>query len=206
MLNISEEAIQDKAIYVREKLGLSNVLAPNMYAVLEKLQTMIEKFSFRAALTSDMGGNEATMNEDTHTLTARECVLEDAKSGGTRARFTLAHELGHYFLGHKGERRRNANKALYAGANERIEEQEADLFASYFLVPNDLAWNALCSDEISQHFQVSGAAAEIALERIRKAKRKASGQRRQPPGVLIDFLKEAKRLGREIKSDISEFE
>ena len=79
MLNISEEAIQEKAIYVREKLGLSNVLAPNMYAVLEKLQTMIEKFSFRAALTSDMGGNEATMNEDTHTLTARECVLEDAR-------------------------------------------------------------------------------------------------------------------------------
>lgn len=198
----SEEAIEQKALYVREKLGLSNVLAPNMYCALEKLAARISRFSFEAALSSQMGGDEAVMNEETHTLTANECVLEDARADRPRARFTLAHEPGHYFLGHEGTRRRNGDKGVYAGPKERIEESEADLFASYFLVPTELAMDATSAEDIALKFQVSAKAADIAFERVQAARRRQSGERRRSPDSVIDFLQEAKRRGHPIRSDI----
>lgn len=206
MLNIPEDKIEEKAAYVREKLGLSNICAPDMCAVLDDLGRKTAQFSYQTALASEMGSDEAFMDEETHTLTVRETVLEAAMAGRAPARFTLAHELGHYFLGHKGTRRRNRNKSLYAGGAERIVENEADLFASYFLVPTELAWDAATSEEISQRFQVSSRAAEIAFERIRRAKRKMSGQLRQSPSVVVDFLKEAKRHGYEVRSNIPDLE
>jgi len=198
--------IEHKALEVREKLGFGKILAPDMHCVLEKLQQKIVKFNFRPALASEMGLDEAWMDDDSHTLTVRECVLENAKAGMGRARFTIAHELGHYFLGHKGRRRRNPNKEVYAGAQERIQEDEADQFASNFLVPTELALDCNGPEDISQRFQISIAAAEISFERVQRARRKATGERRRPPDSVIDFLKEAKRRGHPIRSDLSEFE
>jgi len=206
MARKSEETIQKAAGKPREKLGLSKVLTIDMYAVLEALPKIAPKFSFRPALAAEMGEDEAVMDDDTHTLTARECVLEDAKEGKPRARFTIAHELGHYLLGHEGRRRRNSNKEVYAGPRERIEEQEADLFASYLLVPNHLAQDVTCAEDISLCFRVSSMVAEIAFERVAKAKRRATGQKRRPVGVVVDFLKEAERHGYKVKSDISDYD
>ena len=132
MLNLSEELIRKSAAELRRRLGLGNVNAPCMYSVLEELQRITKAFKFKPALVAEMGTDEAFMDEETHTLSARESVLEDAKAGRVRARFTIAHELGHYFLGHKGRNRRNLDKSVYANARSRIEENEANLFASYF--------------------------------------------------------------------------
>ncbi|MEQ9248878.1 MAG: ImmA/IrrE family metallo-endopeptidase, partial [Nitratireductor sp.] len=171
---------------------------------LERMAQEAPKFQYRSALARDMGADEAWMDNDSHTLTAKEAVLDAAFGGNGRARFTLAHELGHYFLGHTGRRRRNPDKEVYAGAKERNQESEADLFASFFLVPTDLAMNAKNSEEISNRFQVSLKAAEIAFERIQAAKRRLSGEKRQSPGIVIDFLKEAKLRGLPIRSELPE--
>lgn len=205
-MNRSPETIENAAISVRRTLGIENICAPDMYYVLEKLQEKAKKFTFRPALTSEMGYDEAWMDDDAQMLTVRESVLQDARAGRVRARFTLAHEIGHYFLGHKGRRRRNPDKDVYGGAKERIEEGEANQFASYFLVPTELALNAANPEDISCRFRVSSGVAEIAFERIQRVKRKKSGERRRPPDSVIDFLKEAKRRGHPIRSDISEFE
>jgi Zn-dependent peptidase ImmA (M78 family) len=71
------------------------------------------------------------------------CNLDKAGGKDTpRARFTIAHELGHFFL---DEHRRVllSGKNLHHGslceyASKRIVEQEADLFASYLLMPTML--------------------------------------------------------------------
>ena len=48
--------------------------------------------------------------------------------------------------------------------------------------------------------------AEIAFERIQRTRRIASGEKRRPPSVVIDFLKEAQKAGYKVKSDISDFD
>lgn len=206
MANLSEEQVENAAEKLRRYLNLTNVAAPCMHSVLVKLQEKLSRFSFHAALASELGSAEAFMDEQAHKLTVRDSVLEEARAGRARARFTLAHELGHYFLGHEGARRRTANKALYGTSAERVAEREADIFASYFLVPTKLAAGLSTPDEIAEVFQMSMPVAEIAFERIQRIGRRAAGQRRQPPAVVIDFLKEAQKHGYKVKSDISEFD
>ncbi|RWC47514.1 MAG: ImmA/IrrE family metallo-endopeptidase [Mesorhizobium sp.] len=205
MSSLAAELIEEQANSVRRKLNIENVPAFDMYYVLEKIQKLAKNFSFRSALEDELGDNEATMNDETGTLIAQENVLDDVKAGRTRARFTIAHELGHYFLGHEGHRRRNL-KGVYATSIERAEESEANIFASYFLVPTKLAWDAKSPEDISDRFQVSLQAAEIAFERIQTARRKATGQKRRLPDSVIDFLKEAQKKGYRVKSDISDLD
>ncbi|MER8748099.1 ImmA/IrrE family metallo-endopeptidase [Mesorhizobium sp. M1050] len=206
MSGLSAETIEKRANFVREKLNIDHVFAFDMYCALERLQQKAKSFSFRCALDDELGNNEATMDDETGTLVARGSVLDDVKDGQTRARFTIAHELGHFFLGHEGQRRRNPNKGVYGNFKERAEESEANIFASYFLVPTKLAWDAKNPEEISDRFQVSLQAAEIAFERVQEARRKATGQKRSLPDVVVDFLKEAQKKGYRVKSDISDLD
>ena len=92
----SDETIRKSAAELRNRLGLENVTAPCVYTVLEELQKVARAFKFKPALAFEMGEDEAFMDEETHTLSARESVLEDARAGRVRARFTIAHELGHW--------------------------------------------------------------------------------------------------------------
>lgn len=206
VMQLSEDAIEKKAIQFRSELGLDEISAPCMLNALEAFQHRAKKFSFRTGSCDELGQDEALMDETTHTLTVRDSVMEDVKAGRERARFTIAHELGHYLLGHEGMRLRTRRVTAYPMAKDRIQESEANLFASYLLVPTRLAWDAVSAEDIAMRFQVSRAAADIAFERIARAKRKAAGQPRRLPDSVIDFLKEAKRRGHPIHSNLSEYD
>ncbi len=100
----------------------------------------------------------------------------------TRQYFTLAHELGHYFL-HKDEIKKegiivdteffDGNRALLR-PNELKEssilETEANQFAAALIMPADLvkrAWEELKSvEECAKVFNVSTSAMSIRLERL----------------------------------------
>ncbi len=199
---ISVEIVEKRANLVREKLGISGLRAPDFENILNKLKKIAKKFDYKLGLSSEMGGDEALYDNDANLLLVREGVFHDLKAGQPRARFTVAHELGHYFLGHTGIRRRNADKSTYNGPVERAQEIEANIFASYFLVPTQLALDAESPEDISSQFQVSIQVAEIAFERISSIKRRAAGQLRRPPQGVIDFLKEAERKGYKVRSPI----
>ena len=66
-------------------------------------------------------------------------VFNQAISSPGRIRFTLAHELGHYLLHRQLQEAFNCNEAdmLHWDAEGRRIETEADLFASYLLMPID---------------------------------------------------------------------
>lgn len=206
MVNLSEDIIEKKALELRAKLGLEATAAPCMLTVLEGFQRRARNFSYRVAEVGELGRCEALMDEAAHTLIVRDSVMEDVRAGRERARFTIAHELGHYLLGHKGMKQRTQSPAAYPTAQDRIEENEANYFASCFLIPTSLAWDVVSPQDIAMRYQVSSQVAEIAFERIGRAKRMAAGQRRRPPDSVIDFLKEAKRRGHPIRSDISGFD
>jgi hypothetical protein len=203
---LSEEVIEGKANELRAKLSVGAAAAPCILNVLESFQQRARQFSYRIGLPEELGEDEAVLDEATHTLIIRDAVMEDVKAGRERARFTVAHELGHYMLGHKGMKQRTGRPFAYPTARDRTDEAEANLFASYFLVPTALARNAENPEEIAMRFQVSLRVAEIAFERIQRVERKATGQRRRPPDSVIDFLREAKRRGHVIRSDLTHFD
>lgn len=87
------------------------------------------------------------------------------------ARFTIAHELGHIFLGH-------ALVKGYARTNRFVikpqTESEADVFASRLLCPAVVLWglNLHTADEIAAACNVSRTAARIRAERMRELYRR----------------------------------
>lgn len=205
-MNISEEVIEKAANTFRAKLGIEGVSAPCMLSVLESFRERGRNFNFRTGSVDELGQDEALVDEAAHTLIVRDSVMEAVKAGQERARFTVAHELGHYVLGHKGMKQRTERPTAYPTARDRIEETEANIFASYFLVPTRMALGITSPEAIAMRFQVSSTVAEIAFERIARTKRRSTGKRRRPPPSVIDFLEEAKRRGHNIRSDLSGFD
>lgn len=69
----------------------------------------------------------------------------DAK---TRQRFTIAHELGHAILGHKGKSFRTATASKYKDILTRMKETSANQFAASLLMPEVLV-KKLLKEEIT---------------------------------------------------------
>lgn len=91
-------------------------------------------------------------------------VYDDTQSKG-RCRFTIAHELGHIFLGHllidsKGAR-------IFDTSRPQIE-QEADVFAARLLAPACVLWGLglKTPEQISKVCEISYTAAKIRAERM----------------------------------------
>lgn len=82
-------------------------------------------------------------------------------------RFNLAHQLGHYFLHFKDDNHIFKDSAFHRDINYNDEEYEANLFASYLLMPTknfvkcamneayDTSANTFNIEKISHYFHVS---------------------------------------------------
>lgn len=98
---------------------------------------------------------------------------EDAPVGSARFRFTLAHELGHYFItSHYYDLTAGRTPSYHLAPKSLatlVPEQEANYFASVLLMPDELFLPALGMDtlgvgeikEIAKYFQVSLRSAAI---------------------------------------------
>lgn len=94
-------------------------------------------------------------------------VYDDALDSLGRKRFTIAHELGHIFLGHP----------LFSGYHARSTdikkprtENEADSFAARLLAPACVLWglNLHTAEEIAGTCKISMQAAEIRAQRMQE--------------------------------------
>lgn len=92
-------------------------------------------------------------------------IVYDDRDMRKRVRFTIAHELGHIFLGH----------AVVAGYHARTidiakpeVETQADVFASRLLAPSCVLWglDLHTADDIAKVCDISIAAAKIRAERM----------------------------------------
>lgn len=91
----------------------------------------------------------------------------------TRRRFTLAHELGHYLLGHTGEHGRlfRDNERNFSGFQNDIQEMEANQFAAEFLMPaasieNLIKYTNQTIESLAQIFAVSESAMTYRLKNL----------------------------------------
>lgn len=112
-----------------------------------------------------MGDTEAAMSPDRMKMCIRRDVYEALHNGDLRARFTIAHEFGHFML-HEGV-------ALARGGSQEHKiyedsEWQANSFAAELLAPVSQC-KGLTEDEIMQKFQVSRQCAGF---RLKEASRK----------------------------------
>jgi Zn-dependent peptidase ImmA (M78 family) len=78
-------------------------------------------------------------------------IFLNANDSPKRQAFTLAHELGHYFLQHKGdEYGAYWRDSLYASPKPP-QEQEADMFAAELLMPADVLDKFMQDNNLTSH-------------------------------------------------------
>lgn len=125
---------------------------------------------------ADEAGIIICKNSEVHELTGCEsgaCILEgdqwyliyDDETVAGRRRFTIAHELGHIFLGHE---LMNSHHGRSFNILKPQVETEADIFASRLLSPACVLWglNLHTAEEIAKACNISLAAAKVRAERM----------------------------------------
>lgn len=207
MINDQRKAfIRKAAERLRTKYSCNGVLAPDVAAILQQYTTDAE-IEILIKPLREMPKGEAIADTTERRLLIRSDVEGRLHDANVRARFTVAHELGHFVLGHQGMSARSAFKdEMYRSAEENNREKEADYFAECFLMPADLIAENADQFEIAQRFQVSEEAARIRLENLDRERRKETGQTRPLPDGVADFLREAKARGLKINTKLPEEE
>lgn len=116
-LSPDEFSVKEIAATIRKKLGITNGPVPNLTATLEKNGILVFKFDFG---TNKLDGLSSI------TSSGHKIIFLNSQMPNDRNRFSLAHEIGHIVM-HLGQGR--------PGSEEL--EQQADEFASDFLMPED---------------------------------------------------------------------
>jgi hypothetical protein len=144
------------------------------YPIIEVIELVLPRtnadFIFDVKPVEEMRLIEGYTTEDGLCITLREDVYLKASEGDGRARFTAAHELGHWSL-HTGAKifaRTSNDKGLPAF---RSSEWQADMFAAELLMPRWLINHREDTEaSLMKKFGVSETAAAVRLDRLRKGK------------------------------------
>ncbi|EAA8812185.1 ImmA/IrrE family metallo-endopeptidase [Salmonella enterica subsp. enterica serovar Agama] len=120
----------------------------------------------RTAMADELSGMLQKNAEGRWTITVNS--LHHPK----RQRFTLAHELGHYFL-HRNRAKSFVDEALYRSTHMDSMEYEANNFAGALLMPKNqlitfMNSNGPNAELISEYFDVSVLAAKIRVETLQR--------------------------------------
>lgn len=168
MSSQSDESIKTKAADLRQRLGLEGQYAPNLVEVLQKLASFNPRIRMVLVPDPKLPLVEARAEPNTRTIYLRQSVFDDLKRADPRARWTVAHEIGHVILKHKGVNFRATGKSFVV-AVEKHQEREAQIFAAEFLAPTNLIARYRSTDEITQRFHVTPEVAKIRLETLSRS-------------------------------------
>lgn len=194
--------IEQAANEWRRGLGIDSLNTPDMVGVIEQI-CMKLGVAMTIKRDAEMPKAEALANVPGKQLDVPCSVYANAQRGEPRARFTMAHEVGHFLLRHDGYTARSIAKTeMYNDAASRRQEDEANYFAECFLAPFHLAKNCSGSAEIAEKFQLSDQAAQIAWERTEARKRRLAGEVRELPPGVANFLAEREKRGDTLKSKL----
>ncbi len=135
----------------------------NICKLLEVLQQM-GLIEIEVVEDDELKGEEARTYPNTRRMVITNSVYEDAANGDGRARFTLAHEIGHLDM-HKG-----ITPSFSRGDHPIYKDSEwqADTFASEFLMDSRFITTTDTADILVEKFGVSYTAACMKLKKIRK--------------------------------------
>lgn len=152
----------------RDDLKMGGVPYFPVVDIVDKLMgNILGEISFEIGSHGDMGNAEGLTCPHGRFIRFREDVYADACVGGVRARFTFAHELGHYLL-HTDENQPLA-RALPTEKLPafRSAEKQANRFASTLLMPLAHINPLDDENELMSRFGVSRPAATFRLNDLR---------------------------------------
>ena len=166
-LPLSRDDIRAEAWKLRVVLGASQAKALPILKILEYgMGRLFPGFNRTIVSKDEMPGREAVTYPAANEIDIREDTYLLAYYGDPRARFTLAHEIGHLIL-HTPETITLAREAADNTTPLRFEsaEWQADAFAGDFLAPPRLLLG-LSVDEIAEQFNISRKAAQIQFDHL----------------------------------------
>lgn len=154
---LSRSDIRKIALSIRKEIGLQEPYFPIVEFIELILPRLISGFYFDIMSESEMGPVHGATFPEKSLIQIREDVYDGACNGNGRDRFTIAHEVGHFFLhGEAVLTRRFDGKQL---PRYKDSEWQADCFAGELLVPIFLKEEALTPQYIQSQCGVSEDAA-----------------------------------------------
>jgi uncharacterized protein DUF955 len=205
-----DEDIERIARDTRRVLGIEFIPRPDMVTAIFKAQQLGFVKNYVRIPDADMPDDLASFDPDTGLLRLQESTFVAANEvlavppGRNRARFTIAHEFGHVFLGHKRTRHRNVSSRRIEKIAAPIarDEHDADRFAAAFLAPAHLVENPLLHSarDLAEKFDLSLTASTIRLDALQRMHRRAHGIPRPIPESIYKFLTDAAKSGARVTS------
>lgn len=163
----SAQKIINIVSHIRESIGLENELYFPVVRFAEVIMQQVDNtYRFIVLEKNEMPDKYAYYDPMNNSMVVRSDVYELACNGNGRHRFTIAHELGHYFL-HKEDVKLARVSGGYVLKIYQNPEWQANTFASELLMPKKLI-RGLNVEEIQEKCCTSGQAAEIALNKAKK--------------------------------------
>lgn len=136
---MSRKEIREFVYNLRKSLGVEDKPYFPIMSFLELLLPQLdEKFELQIASESEMGNAHGLSYPEQHIICLRSDVYDNACNGKGRDRFTVAHEVGHYFF-HTPARIVLAKLEQGTSVPEYMNpERQADAFAGELLIPANL--------------------------------------------------------------------
>jgi Zn-dependent peptidase ImmA (M78 family) len=200
---IADEDFERIARNWRVKLDVDDQLRPNMTDVIQRLKYkgFADYLRVPDALLPD---KEANFNPHDRKLYIRESTYKAAETGDPRARWTIAHEIGHIALNHQQSRNRSSmpTEIERIAPTIRRDESQAHKFAAAFLAPfhrGDFSLE-VTAKQLVDRFGISLPAAIKRVEELSRMYRRLHGIKRPLPQSVVDFLAVAQRKGHQVKT------
>lgn len=154
---------------IRESIWLSEKL---YFPVMKFVEIIIPiafdpTFLVRVVESHKMPDKYAYYDPQKNQMVVRADVYDKACADDGRHRFTIAHEIGHYFLHRDGVKLARVNDGYILQAY-RNPEWQANIFGSELLMPNKLI-RGLSVEEIQCECGTSYQAAQIAYNKAKKS-------------------------------------
>lgn len=159
----SRQSIEKYAKFIRQVFNLDNCLYIPIIKIVELVIPKIDHtFQFNTTYESEMNNEYANYCPETNTLNIRQDVYIAACSDDPRHRFTVAHELGHYFM-HNDITSFSRCPQNVTIPTFRNPEWQANVFASGLLMGKNLI-KGMTAEQVALACKTSLQSAEIALK------------------------------------------
>lgn len=202
----TDESLEQLGRDFRTMLGIEYANYPDLLTVITKIKRINPAFNYKRVPDDCMPDAEASWDSDECVLSMRESIFVGIQRGETRSRFTVAHELAHYILGHQGHRNRSTNK-LHKEISAPLvkhQESEANRLASIILAPEYLIQDGATADEIQRQHGLSSTSALLRKDEVDRIRRRRRGELRPLPQSIKEFLKNAKNEGLPIRTNLDD--
>lgn len=186
---LSRRDIEGVSLAWRDAFGVGSQWAPDLIDILErKLPLMWPDFSLVQLPDDEMVGIEGYTAFAPPMIAFPDSGYLALVAGGSRARWTAAHELGHLLLHEATTKHREteATPNLIIDRAYNSAEWQANRFASEFLMPEHVVSEFASPEELARNCQVSLQAARIRYEEIRPEPKK------KLPDLVQRYLEEHK--------------